>query len=77
MVLLLGLTAGMRVTELAQIEVQDVLFRLGARRDEISLRVAITKGGRQRCIYLIHVKAIEVLNRYLEYPNGAPSTHDE
>lgn len=43
MVLLLGLTAGMRVTEIAQIEVQDVLFPSGALRDEISLRAAITK----------------------------------
>jgi site-specific recombinase XerD len=30
LVLLLGLTAGMRVTEIAQIEVQDVLFPSGA-----------------------------------------------
>jgi len=38
LVLLLGLTAGMRLTEIAQIEVQDVLFPSGALRDEISLR---------------------------------------
>lgn len=54
LVLWLGLTAGMRVTEIAQIEVQDVLFPSGALRDEISLRAAITKGCRQRCIYLSH-----------------------
>ena len=42
LVLLLGLTAGMRVTEIAQIEVQDVLFPSGALREEISLRAAIT-----------------------------------
>jgi site-specific recombinase XerD len=30
LVLLLGLTAGMRVTEITQIEVQDVLFPSGA-----------------------------------------------
>jgi integrase/recombinase XerD len=57
----------MRVTEIAQIEVQDVLFPSGALRDEISLRAAITKGCRQRCIYLSHVKAIEALDRYLDY----------
>jgi site-specific recombinase XerD len=63
LVLLLGLTAGMRVTEIAQIEVQDVLFQSGALRDEISLRAAITKGCRQRCIYLSHGKVIEALDR--------------
>ena len=67
LVLLLGLTTGMRVTEIAQIEVQDVLFPSGALRGEISLRAAITKGCRQRCIYLSHAKAIEALDRYLGY----------
>lgn len=67
LVLLLGLTAGMRVTEIAQIEVQDVLFPSGALRDEISLRAAITKGCRQRCIYLSHAKAVTALDRYLGY----------
>jgi integrase/recombinase XerD len=67
LILWMGLTAGMRVTEIAQIEVQDVLFPSGALRDEISLRAAITKGCRQRCIYLSHAKAIEALDRYLDY----------
>jgi integrase/recombinase XerD len=67
LVLLLGLTAGMRVTEIAQIEVQDVLFPSGALRDEVSLRAAITKGCRQRCIYLSHPKAIDALDQYLDY----------
>lgn len=62
LVLLLGLTAGMLVTEIAQIEVQDVLFPSGALRDEISLRAAITKGCRQRCVYLTHGKAIDTLD---------------
>ena len=66
LVLLLGLTAGMRVTEIAQIEVQDVLFPSGALREEISLRAAITKGCRQRCIYLSHSKAIDALDRYID-----------
>jgi site-specific recombinase XerD len=56
----------MRVTEIAQIEVQDVLFPSGALREEISLRAAITKGCPQRCIYLSHAKAIEALDRYLD-----------
>jgi len=40
----------MRVTEIAQIEVQDVLFPSGTLREKISLRAAITEGCRQRCI---------------------------
>ena len=67
LVLLLGLTAGMRATEIAQIEVQDVLFPSGALREEISLRAAITKGCRQRCIYMSHVKAVDALDQYLGY----------
>lgn len=34
LVLLLGITCGMRVSEIAQIEVQDVLFPSGAIRSE-------------------------------------------
>lgn len=67
LVLLLGLTAGKRVTEIAQIEVQDVLFPSGALRDEVSPRAAITKGCRPRCIYLSHAKAIDALDGYLGY----------
>ena len=67
LVLLLCLTAGMRVTEIAQIEVQDVLFPSGALREEISLRAAITKGCRQRCIYLSHAKAVDALDQYVGY----------
>jgi integrase/recombinase XerD len=48
LVLLLGIMCGMRVSETAQIEVQDVLFPSGAIRQEVSLRAAITKGCRQR-----------------------------
>lgn len=44
-----------------------MLFPSGALREEISLRAAITKGCRQRCIYLSHAKAIEALDRYLGY----------
>lgn len=79
LILLLGLTAGMRVTEIAQIEVQDLLFPSGALRDEISLRAAITKGCPQRCIYLSHAKAIEALDRYLDYriARGLRTTGDQ
>ena len=38
LVLLLGIHVGMRVSEIAQIEVSDVLFPSGAIRQEVSLR---------------------------------------
>lgn len=67
LILLLGITCGMRVTEIAQIELADVLFPSGVIRSEVSLRAAITKGCRQRCIYLTHRLTIEALERYLTY----------
>ena len=49
LILLLGITCGMRVTEIARIEIRDVLAKSGARREEVSLRGSITKGCRPRC----------------------------
>ena len=57
----------MRVSEIAQIEVQDVLFPSGAIRSEVSLRAAITKGCRQRCVFLTHPKTVSALECYLNY----------
>jgi integrase/recombinase XerD len=65
LILLLGIHTGMRVSEIAQIEVQDVLFPSGAIRQEVSLRAAITKGCRQRCIYPANRTLIEALDSYL------------
>lgn len=45
LVLLLGLTCAMRVTEIARLLVNDVLLPSGAIRKEVSLRAAITKGA--------------------------------
>lgn len=67
LVLLLGITCGMRVSEIAQIEVQDVLFPSGAIRSEVSLRAAITKGCRQRCVYLTHPKTVSALDCNLNH----------
>ncbi|MFT0174475.1 hypothetical protein ACLKMY_36865 [Paraburkholderia mimosarum] len=44
LILLLGVTCGMRVTEIARPEVSHVLTRSGARREEIALPGSITKG---------------------------------
>ncbi|WP_244115996.1 tyrosine-type recombinase/integrase [Burkholderia gladioli] len=67
LVLLLGIPCGMRVSEIAQIEVQDVLFPSGAVRSEVSLRAAITKGSRQGCVYLTHPKTVSALECYLSH----------
>ncbi len=66
LVLLLGITCGMRISEIAQIEIGDVMFVSGKLREECSLRAVITKGCNQRCIFLTHRMPIEALERYLE-----------
>lgn len=48
LVLLLGFTCGMRVSEIAQVEVSDVLLPSGRLREEVRLRGAITKGSKAR-----------------------------
>lgn len=66
-ILLLGLCCGMRCTETAQITVADIMFPSGKLRREVSLRAVITKGCRQRCVYISSQKLIAALERYLEY----------
>lgn len=65
LVLLLGIHTGMRASEIAQIEVGDVLFPSGAIRPEVSLRAAITKGLRQRCIYPTNRDLVIAIDDYL------------
>lgn len=67
LILLLGLGAGLRISEIAQIEVQDVLFASGKLRAEVSLRTAITKGQKQRCAYFTNPKLVAALETYLAY----------
>lgn len=67
LVLLLGLTCAMRVTEIAQILPSDVMLPSGQLRKEVSLRAAITKGCRQRCVFITHPLTVAALNRYIEY----------
>lgn len=57
----------LRVTEIARLLVADVLMPSGSIRQEVSLRAAITKGCRQRCIYLAHKDTIEALEAYIEH----------
>ncbi len=67
LILLLGFTGGMRVSEVARIQVADVMLPGGQLREEVSLRAVITKGCRQRCIYLSHPKTVAALERYIEW----------
>ena len=66
-VLLLGLCCGLRCTETAQITLADLMFPSGKLRTEVSLRAAITKGCKQRCVYVSSPKLIAALERYIEF----------
>lgn len=67
LILWLGFSCGMRVTETARLTVADVLHQSGRLRSEISLRAEITKGCRQRLAYLTNPKLIAALDRYVEW----------
>ncbi|KLU20535.1 integrase [Caballeronia mineralivorans PML1(12)] len=66
-ILLLGLSCAMRISEIAQVTVADFYFSSGELRREISLRAAITKGCRQRCIFPSSPKLIAALHRYVAF----------
>jgi len=66
-ILLLGHACGMRISEIAQVTVADLMFPSGRWRHEASLRAVITKGCRQRCIYLASAKLIAALDAYVAY----------
>lgn len=55
-------TTGVRVTELAQLEVAVVLHLSGAVRPELYLRPAITKRCRARNVYLTHPRCLAALD---------------
>ena len=63
--LLMGIHMGMRVSEIAQVEVGDFLFPSGSIRQEVSLRAVVTKGCRQRCVYPTNRDLVEALDNYL------------
>lgn len=67
MVLMLGRTCAMRVTEITRVLVEDVLLPCGAVRGEVLLRAAITKGCRQRCVFLTHEETRQALDSYIEW----------
>lgn len=67
LILWLGFSCGMRVTETARLTVADVLMPSGRLRSEISLRAEITKGCRQRLAYLTNPKLIVAMERYISW----------
>jgi site-specific recombinase XerD len=64
---MLGHHTGMRVTEISRITVGDVMHASGKLREEVSLREAVTKGCRQRCVYLSSKALICALNDYIQF----------
>lgn len=65
MLLYLTHTTGIRVTELAMLEVGDVLYPSGAIRPEVYLRAEITKGCRPRNIYLTQPRCLDAIERWI------------
>jgi len=65
MLLWLTHTTGIRVTELALLEIGDVLHPSGAIKPELYLRADITKGCRPRNVYLTHARCPAALDAWL------------
>lgn len=58
-------TTGVRVTELALLEVADVLYPSGDIKPEVYLREEITKGCRPRNMYLTHPRCLAALEGWI------------
>lgn len=58
-------TTGMRVTELALLEVADVLYPSGVVRPEVYLRAEVCKGCRARNVYLTHPKCLAAVEAWI------------
>lgn len=67
LILWLGFSCGLRITETARLTVGDVVHQSGRLRQEVSLRAEITKGCRQRLAYLTNPKLIAALERYIQW----------
>ena len=62
-------TTGIRVTELALLEVADVLYPSGAIKPEVYPRADITKGSLPRNVYLTHARCLAALKAWLKVRN--------
>lgn len=58
---------GLRVTELARLEIRDILWPSGKLRDETLLRAEITKNCKSRIVFITVPKLKEAINSYFEY----------
>lgn len=58
-------TTGIRVTELALLEVADMLYPRGAVRPEVYLRAEVCKGCRARNVYLTHPKCLAAIEAWI------------
>jgi site-specific recombinase XerD len=67
LILLLGHATGMRISEIAQVTPAHLMHPSGNWRTEASLTASITKGCKQRCIYLTIRKLIAALDAYVAY----------
>ena len=65
MLLWLTHTTGIRATELALLEIGDVLYPSGGIKPEVYLRADITKGCRPRNVYLTHARCLAALYAWL------------
>lgn len=65
--LYLSVGLGLRVKEIAALSISDVIDSRGEMREEINLLRRMTKGGRQRCVYLTSQKVRAALQAYLDY----------
>ncbi|RMO78491.1 hypothetical protein ALQ34_200045 [Pseudomonas syringae pv. maculicola] len=65
MLLWLPHNTGVRVTELALLEVADVLYPSGVIKPEVYLRAEITKGCRPRNVYLTHPRCLAALEGWI------------
>ena len=59
-------TTGIRVTELALLEIGDALYASGAIKPEVYLRADITKGCRSRNVYLTHARCLAALDAWFD-----------
>ncbi|MGY2044388.1 hypothetical protein ACW9I9_18655 [Pseudomonas pergaminensis] len=66
MLLWLTHTTGIRVTDLALLEIGDVLYASGAIKPEVYLRADITKGCRPRNVYLNHARCLAALDAWFD-----------
>ncbi|MCF8719813.1 tyrosine-type recombinase/integrase [Nitrospina gracilis] len=62
----MSLYLGLRVSELANLRIGDVVTEDGQIKGSVDLKKENTKGNKSRPIYLVHPEVIQVLRKYLD-----------